>query len=221
MRRIFKNPVPINWKYLLTELLLIVVGILLAINLNGWSANRKLQQQTTLSIERIADEVKDNITELEDVMEDNKSLFDFLRQIVNLSTEDLTKIDASAEEMDTLRAQHDEFFLVLDSTKVEEGQYQYQLEFYFELEYAELSDIAWETAKISNVVNEFPYDCLKAIISIYSFQELYDGVQGKFLDSAIFREEEDFAATFILNYQLAGDLVERYQSFETEIADCQ
>jgi len=209
-----------NWKYLFTELALIVAGILLAINLNSWNANRKLDEQVKLSIVKIQEELKHNIEELENVIESNQEMSDFYVALNRLIDQDADQFTCRVEDMTSLRSQYQNYFEVLDSTKVSKDQYEYRIDLAFELEYGEMRDIAWRTAQLTQVINEFEYNCLGEIISVYGFQELFNNVQNKFLDMGIIRDREVYISTYQLNHQLAQDLLGRCKALEKEIEQC-
>ena len=210
----------IDWKYIITELILIVLGILLAINLNTWNANRKQKHQTKLSIVKIQEEVNLNIAELSEVIEANAGLNEFCREIAGLRGKHINKIECSKEKMKDLKAAYAEQFAIGDSVEKAKGMIEYELKINYEIEYGELNDIAWQTAQVSNNVNEYEYDCLKNLLSVYGFQEIFVEVQNKFLDYKIMKDEEELIATIQLCHRMGLDLLERYKSLEEEIEKC-
>lgn len=220
MRRFIKTSRKIDWKYILTELLLIVVGILLAINLNTWSSNRKLKNQTKLSINKISDEIKLNIDELQEVLEINAELNEFYSQLNEIKGDEFNKVNCSIEQMSDLQKQYGAQFTIKDSTKIGNERYEYELGLAFALEYCELNDIAWRTAQLSNNVNTYEYNCLKNILSVYGFQDLFVEIQKKFLDYKILSDEAEFIVTFQLCYKVGVDLLDRYKFLEEEIKEC-
>ncbi|MEO0787915.1 MAG: hypothetical protein AAFY36_04590 [Bacteroidota bacterium] len=215
-----KRSSTINWRYILTELVLLVVGILLAINLNNWASNRKIKNQTKLSVDQIREEIKLNIDELTEVIDANRPASEFYSEISTLSANVANVIRCSPEKMTTLKKIYGDQFVVVDSVSKAGGAYEYELDIDYALEYGELNDIAWRTAQLSTNMNEYGYDCLKSILSVYGFQELYTNVQTKFLDYKILRDKEEFIATFQLNHRMGNDLLERYLVLAEEIEEC-
>lgn len=220
MKKSIKNLGEIKWRYILTELVLIVVGILLAINLNSWSANLKTKKQTKLSIAKIRDEVELNITELTEVLEANSKLNEFYTEIITLRSNEIGTIACSIEKMNSLKDNYNGQFIIKDSIKLDANKYEYRLNLNFELEYGELNEIAWKSAQMSNNVNEYPYGCLTSILSVYGFQETYTEVQKKFLDYSIVKDTEVYIVTFRLCHSMGMDLLARYKDLSEEIKNC-
>lgn len=214
------NPPQISWRYVLTELFLIVAGILLAINLNTWNANRKLEEQVQLSLDKIRGELQNNMSELKDVLEANENCNAFYSAIANLTGQEIDKITCAVSQMDSLRKNYGDNFDVVDSTKVGTATFEYEVQLMFSLEYGEMMDIAWRTAQISNNINEYDYECLEQIISTYGLQDLFVEVQRKFLDFEIVRDQEVYVATYQLSFQFAQDLMERYEDLELALENC-
>ncbi|MEM9919560.1 MAG: hypothetical protein AAF990_15790, partial [Bacteroidota bacterium] len=167
MRRTGRHRSSIDWKYILTELVLIVVGILLAINLNTWATNQKIKKQTKSSIVQIKEEIELNIVELSEVVEANGKLSEFFAEITPLSGREINIINCPVDRMNELRKTFSEQFDIEDSTSIGTSDYAYTLGINFELEFGELNDIAWNTAQLSNNVSQYKYDCLKNILAVY------------------------------------------------------
>ncbi|MEM6299495.1 MAG: hypothetical protein AAF740_12475 [Bacteroidota bacterium] len=219
MQRRIRKKFKIDWKYVITELLLLVVGILLAINLNDLYASQKTRDQIELSLEQIKEEIRLNASELKEVTEINKKLNDFCLEIATLSSAEVNHVSCSTDKMTRLRKIYADQFIIKDSTSLGLGKYSYVLSINYELEYAELDDIAWKAAQLSTNVNKYGYDCLKNLLSVYRLQELYVQVQSKFLDSGSL-EEEELIATLQLCHKLGTDLLERYDTLEKGMKEC-
>lgn len=215
-----KDKSKINWKYIVTELVLIVVGILLAINLNAWYSNQKTQSQIELSVKQISEELTLNMVELQEVIEANQELNEFYGQLTTLTGSEVNTPECSVATMNSLRSQYGNYFEIKDSTKVANDQYKYELSLSFELEYGELNSIAWETAQLSTNVSEYGYNCLKNILSVYNFQKLFVEVQNKFLEVGTLNDEEEFIVNFLLCHKMASDLLDRYEVLKEEIKEC-
>jgi hypothetical protein len=220
MKKRIQKILQLDWKYIFVELVLIVAGILLAINLNAWNSNRKLKKQTQASIEKIIEEVKVNVEELEYVIEANKPMHEFFIRFSEYVDEDFTSVECTAEEMQDLRNDFKDHFIVQDSLRMEDGRYRYGLRLQFELEYGELIDIAWQAAKISNAINEYPYECLKEMLMVYDFQKIFTKSQEQFLDYGIFRDEERFIMLFELYYKISQEQLSRYENLMEVMDSC-
>ncbi len=220
MRRLFKPLQSLNWRYLLMELVLIVFGILIAVNIDSWNEDRKMQEQTQISIERIVGEMQANIEEIQDVIDGNREIFDFHTTLDAWNTNEINVVQMSPDTLQRLAATYGDYFVVQDSTPVDAATQEYRLGFSLSLEFGELSDLAWQTAKLSNTISQFDYSCLQDILSVYSFQEIFTGVQSKFLDTAIQLDEEQFILNFMFCHRLAIDLLARYQDLEESVKEC-
>lgn len=209
-----------NLKYILTELILIVVGILLAINLNTWNSNRKLKNQVQLSIQKIEDEIAMNVEELKEITEGNQNTNDFYVLLNQIADDEIEYITCTQEKAEELRRDFKEQFSFTDSTRLENGEYKYKFEPVFQLDYAEMNDIAWSTAQISNNISEYNYDCLKSILAAYRLQGIYQDVQNQFLDFKIVRDKAVYISTFMLYHELGVGLLERYAKLEAEMKAC-
>jgi hypothetical protein len=220
MKKRIQKIIQLDWKYIFVELVLIVAGILLAINLNTWNSSRKLKKQIQTSIEKIIEEVKVNVEELEYVIEANKPMHEFFIRFSKYVDEEFTAVECTVEEMQGLRNDFKDHFVVRDSVQMEDGRFQYRLSLAFELEYGELVDIAWQAAKISNTINEYPYECLKEMLMVYDFQKVFTKSQEQFLDYGIFKDEEKFIMTFELYYNICQEQLGRYENLLEVIDNC-
>lgn len=220
MIRFLRKFMRVDWRYMLVELVLIVVGILLAINLNTWSADRKLKTETKISINKLAEELQFNLEELRKVTEINTDLSDFVGNLAEVGESQAGTLRATDDEFQEIRKQYGSYFRLIDSSQVNVDTFDYSLQVYYQIEYAELNDIAWQTAQISNAINAYDYDCLKEIIAVYSFQKLFSDVQNKFLDYEFLEDYRKFQATFQLYQRMSGELLERYEDLEQGIQNC-
>ena len=221
MIHLFKSTFKIDWKYIVIELVLIVAGILLAINLDNWSAARKVRAETKVSIQKIREELSFNLEELREVNNINRDLVEFLGMLDGVVGESQTgRLRASTEKLRELMQDYSDYFQVTDSTKVSDNEFDYHVDVYYQIEYAELNDIAWQTAQISNAINAYKYDCLKEIISVYSFQELFTNIQNKFLDYGLLENFKQFVSTFQLYHKMSDELLQRYDSLNTDLSSC-
>ena len=220
MGRTNKDQSKISWKYIMTELVLIVVGILLAINLNSWYSNYKVERQIEQSLTQINEEIALNIVELREVTEANADLNNFYGQLSALNGDEMDVPVCSESTMSDLKNTYGNLFEVKDSSRIANDLYQYELNLSFSLEYGELNSLAWQTAQLSTNISEYGYNCLKNILSVYSFQELFEEVQSKFLDYKTLQDKEEFIVTFLLCHKMAIDLLDRYEILQQEIKDC-
>lgn len=80
-----------------------------------------------------------------------------------------------------------------------------------DVQLAELADIAWQVAKVSNVVNVFSYDQLEEILSDYDMQSFYLDEQSKLIDAIVGDNFSLLKRRLSVCNQLAENLQRRYE----------
>ncbi|NNF76155.1 MAG: hypothetical protein HKN00_13300, partial [Flavobacteriaceae bacterium] len=60
------------FKYAIGEILLVVIGILIAIQVNNWNENRKERNQENAILAQLQNEFKSNLSQLDDKIESKK-----------------------------------------------------------------------------------------------------------------------------------------------------
>ena len=74
--RFFKFKGKFNWKYVLGEIALLFIGINLAIWFNNYNTAQKTNQAKSLAIQKIADEIEQNIEELDSARINSQQIVD-------------------------------------------------------------------------------------------------------------------------------------------------
>ncbi len=218
--RIFKSKHRFNWKYIFGEILLIFLGINLAIWFNNWNTTQQNQKTRQIVIEKIKDEISSNITELTVSYENTVLVREALNTFMPLFQGKSSKLEVPQEEMKNIRARFPGFYTVSDSTFLDNGKTLYTGGLSIQLELVELTDIAWETTKSLEVLNEFGYECLYELESMYSLQSR---VQKEIDKSAEVLQHMDIKALLtILNFteQLEKQLKSDYQEMLVNIENC-
>lgn len=164
----------LNWKYIFGEVILIFLGINLAIWFNDWNTARNITNNKIVAIEKIEDEIRNNLQELVRAREINKNIPEAIGAIKNMHSGKYGGTVASVEEMAGLRASFPEFYEPTDSSEVAPGLYLYEGETLLNLELAELTDIAWETTRDMGIASEFGFDCLYQLENMYNVQRLVE-----------------------------------------------
>ena len=113
----------LDWKHIITELVLIVVGILLAVNLDAWYSGSKVREEANFSIKYIKEELDLNIAEMEAIVEANAPLDAFYQDLRSLPHETFDLVHCSVEEMNALRRKHEGQFEIVDSSGIEGNQF--------------------------------------------------------------------------------------------------
>ena len=168
--RIFKFKHKLNWKYIFGEILLIFIGISLAISFNNWNASIRSTKEKNIAISKIKEEIQSNIKELVAARKINQFILDAYPEYQNIYKGNSSQLMTTSEHFNILQQKYPKFFTVSDSIKDESGQFIYTGNTFINLELAELSQIAWETTRSINTTNDFNYECLYELESMYNLQ---------------------------------------------------
>ncbi len=210
-----------NWKYLVGEVLLIFVGINLAIWFNDWNNDMKLTQMKETAIEKIREEIQNNLEELLDARESNMRIpnaINSFKEMMDVETEDVI---CTKEEMKAYQEAYPGFFDIRDSTSVNDKLIRYSGDTSINLELAALTDIAWETTKDMGIANDFGFECLYDLENLYNRQRL---VENEISKAARALQDEDVRRLLrVLEFlsQLDSQLEEAYQETLENLDQCQ
>jgi hypothetical protein len=122
--------------------------------------------------------------------------------------------------MNDIQTRYPGVFRIADSTQLDSLRYAYHGSVVVELELVELSDIAWETTKSLDILNEFGYECLYELESMYSLQSR---VQKEIDKSSDALQNNDLdALLIILSFidQLEIQLEKKYKKTLSLIDNC-
>ena len=220
MKKLFSALKKINWKYVVGEILLIFIGISLAIWFNNWNSSMQLNRNKNIVILKIKDEIENNLDELTKARKENKLLIDGFAEYKKLFGSNSSEVITSPIQMYTLQKKYPSFFRIKDSVNVKANLIKYSGENFINLELAELTEIAWKTAQTLNITNEFSYECLYELESIYILQtRVKNG-----LENAVtaLQQNDIIQLMRILNIlsQIEAQLEEDYQNMLNNINDC-
>ncbi len=162
----------LNWKYIFGEVILIFLGINLAIWFNDWNTDRKINNSKEIAIDKIEEEIRNNIEELVRARQINTNIPGAVSAMTNMRSDNYQGTVATVEEMAAFRTSFPNFFQPSDSTLLEPGIYRYEGDTMINLELAELTEIAWETTKDMGIASEFGFDCLYQLENMYNVQRL-------------------------------------------------
>ncbi len=167
----FRNKLgKLNLKYVIGEIILIFVGISLAIWFNNWNTSIQSNQDKEIVIKRVKEEIKSNLEGLAEPREVNQNAIDGFREYSKYYGANSNEIISTPSQFNTLQTEYPGFFRVNDSIALDKNRFKYRGETYLYLELVELTEIAWKTAQSLNVANEFSYDCLYQLESMYNLQ---------------------------------------------------
>jgi hypothetical protein len=84
------------FKYAVGEIILVVIGILIALQINNWNEYRKIETETYYLSKRLLDEVHKNI----------KSLENSFKEVESIKTATLTTLDLISDDFNTTNTSH-------------------------------------------------------------------------------------------------------------------
>ncbi len=219
--RLFKTRRKFNWRYIFGEILLIFVGINLAIWFNNWNTNKYNSKAKQVAISKIKDEISNNLHQVDTSYTNARLITGALKMLRPLYYQSSSQVLASPEQMQTIQRDFKGFFKIVDSIPYKDGQFIYQGGTMINLELVELSDIAWETTKSLEILNEFGYECLYELESIYNLQARVQTEINKAGD-ALQQNSNIDPLLRVLNFliQLESQLEEDYQQMLQNINNC-
>jgi len=195
------------------------LGVLLAFYLNNISSNSKIESRKQISIQNLNTEISKNKSELID-SNDNERLIAFLSEIRKIDSGIPNDLTISSKEMDKLKNEYSGFIEIRDSTNVKSDNYRYSVTYKFELNLDNLQNIAWETSKMSDITNEFNYDCLQALVKIYSLQEIFINEQQEILSYFVNAEHNKLLSALRIVQQLKTQLLNVMEEGQNQIKSC-
>ena len=219
MRR-FKFRKKINWKYILGEIFLIFVGINLAIWFNNWNSSQKINRDKKTALVRIEEEIKNNLNEVTNARATNQLFLQSFTAYQPFFSNDSDTLIATPEQFHALQNKFPEFFTVTDSVVNNGGNYFYIGSSNLHLELSELSEIAWETTRSINITNDFSYDCLYELESLYNLQRKVDAKNKLITDAVLADNMEHLIRVLNVMGQIEVQLLEDYGHVLEVLKDC-
>jgi hypothetical protein len=195
------------------------IGVLLAFYLNNINARSKIELRKQISIQNLNNEISKNKFELLD-SSDNEGLIAFLSEIRKINNEIPNDLTLSTKAMGKLVKKYAGFIEIRDSTNVEGDHYSYNVAYKFELNLNDVQNIAWETSKMSDITNEISYDCLHALVKIYSLQEIFINEQQKLLSHFVNAEHNKLLSALGIVEQLKTQLLNNMVEGQNQIKSC-
>lgn len=218
--RIRKLKNDFNWKYVVGEILLIFIGISLAIWFNNWNASNKSKREIEISLKHIKKEIESNVLEMKKARKINGSILEAYSEYRKLYDGKTTELITSSKYLDSLQNTYPGFFRVTDSLKINSDVNRYSGTTYINLELAELSDIAWETTRAVNIINEFKYECLYELEGMYNLQRRVQNEIDKAANALQKGEFEELMRTLKFMMQLDHQLEKDYDDMLLNLGKC-
>lgn len=195
------------------------LGVLLAFYLNNLNEYLKIESRKQVAIENLNIEIKNNKLVLNDP-NDNQRLIGFLEKVRNIDTEISNELTTSVHDMSELKINYPDFIEIKDSIDLGINLIKYNVAYMIELNFNDLQNISWETSKMSNVINEFSYECLQILIEIYYDQEIYTIQQQKTLEYIVNAEHKKLLSALLIIEQLKSQLIDEISEGQSKIGDC-
>jgi len=218
--RFFKLDRKLNLKYVLGEILLLFIGINLAIWFNNWNSSKKINEGKKIAISKITEEIEDNTLEINSVLKNNHEILNAFNDFKTIYDGNTSIIKANPKQVRLLTNKYPDFFSIKDSTALDNGIYRYRGITQINLEIPTLTEIAWKTTTTLNVTNEFNYDCLYELESIYNLQRRVQIEINKSADALQKGELEELMVILDFLNQLGSQLIENYSSVKSNILNC-
>jgi hypothetical protein len=116
-----KNTTGKYFKYAIGEIVLVVIGILIALSINNWNENRKDEKRIDAFIQKLKTQTENNITKIENKIQYFDSNYQTsIRLISIIGTDATTNIEAKIDSL--VDANSDDYHLNLDLNVVIEGR---------------------------------------------------------------------------------------------------
>ena len=218
--RFFKLNKRLNLKYIFGEILLLFVGINLAIWFNNWNTSNKTNEEKKVAISKITEEIDNNRLEIDAVLNNNHQIINAHREFNNLYDGNTSSINASPKQLKLLNSKYPDYFRVKDSTAIDIGIYHYRGATHINLEIPTLTEIAWKTTTTVSVSNEFNYECLYELESLYNLQRRVQIEINKSADALQQGKLEELMSVLKFLNQLGSQLQSDYESMKNYISNC-
>ena len=218
--RFFKENRRLNLKYIFGEILLLFIGINLAIWFNNWNTSKKINEDKNIALNKIIEEIENNKLEIDSVIINNRKILNAYTDYQRFYGSNTSLVKMSPKQIASLKNKHPNFFRVKDSVSVDNGLFRYSGTTYINLEITTLTEIAWKTTTTLNISNEFNYECLYELESMYNLQRRVQNEINKSANALQKRELEDLIRVLEFLEQLGSQLNESYNTMLDNINNC-
>lgn len=218
--RFFKRNRKLNLKYIVGEILLLFIGINLAIWFNNWNISKKINEDKKIAISKIIEEMDNNRLEIDTVIVNNHQILNAYRDYKRFYDGNTSLVKMSPKQFSLLKDKHTDFFRITDSIAIENGLFRYSGTTYINLEITTLTEIAWKTTTTLKVSNEFNYNCLYELESMYNLQRRVQNEINKSANALQKRELEELMHVLEFLEQLGSQLQENYKTMLKNINNC-
>ena len=218
--RFFKTISNLNWKYIIVEILLIFVGINLAIWFNNWNTKKNVLRDKEIVITKLTDEISNNYEEVKLARNANQNIASAYTDFKKIYKDNSNTVVTNPKYFNALNKKYPQFFRVQDSVQIDAESFQYSGSTFIQLELADLKEIAWETTKSLNITNEFNYECLYQLESLYNLQKRVQNIMNQAADALQNAKIEELMTILNIMKQLDLQLEEDYINMLETIDSC-
>ena len=199
-----------------------MVGVLGAFLLNAWGIKREARALKAEAIEKMSNEVAQNRERFSQYYQRLDSLIPpFSSLVENYLEEDEVKMTPA--QMSAYQKEHPNFIQITDSTPLPDGRFIYNgdLELpVLSLITVSLTESAWKTSQITDVLKGMDFDCISNIEQMYDLQQVVQEEYQAALDQLRDDNMEGFVNSNKLLLTYAQALMDQYDQFETYKTDC-
>lgn len=149
---------------------MIFIGISLAIWFNNWNTSIKSIHDKEIVIIRVKEEIRTNLEELLEARKVNQNTIEGFSEYSRFYGDNSNEVITTSTQMNIMQKKYPSFFKLRDSSEFGANSFKYSGGTFINLELAELNNIAWMTAQSLSIANEFSYDCLYELESMYNLQ---------------------------------------------------
>jgi len=206
--------------YAIGEIILVVIGILIALQINNWNSSNKSKREVEISITHIKKEIENNIKELKEARQINHKIVEAYSEYLKLYDGKTSELITTTKNMDVLQIKYPGFFRISDSLQINTDLFHYSGTTFINLELAELTEIAWETTRSVGITNEFEYECLYELESMYNLQRRVQNEINKAANALQKREIEELMNILGFLEQLNLQLGKDYEGMLINIENC-
>lgn len=199
---------------------MIFIGINLAIWFNNWNSSKKINESKKIAISKIIEEIDNNRLEIDSVILNNRHILNSYKDFKEFFDDNTSQLKIAPKDFIQLKNKYPDFFRVRDSVSIDNGLYRYEGTTYINLEITTLTEIAWKTTTTLNVTNEFNYECLYELESMYNLQRRVQNEINKSADALQKRDIEELMHVLDFLDQLGGQLQESYTAMLKNIKNC-
>ena len=218
--RFFRKNRKLNLKYIIGEILLLFIGINLAIWFNNWNSSKKINEDKKIAISKIIEEIDNNRLEIDSVLIKTRQILDAYEDYNKFYGINTSLVKMSPEQFRLLKDKYPGFFRLKDSIATENGLFRYRGSTYIELDLITLKEIAWKTTTTLYITNEFNYECLYELESLYNLQRIVQNEINKSANALQKEELEELMRVLDFLDQLGSQLQESYKTMLKNINNC-